>query len=62
MKYALNTLGVGKLSYQFCAAIARAIINQNDLGRDGRILYALNDLGQGGGLVVDRNNDADDHR
>ncbi len=62
MKYALNTLGASKLSYQLCAAVARTIINQDDLGRDGHILYALNDLGQGGGLVVDRNNDADDHR
>jgi hypothetical protein len=25
-------------------------------------LYTFNDLRQGGGLVVDRNNDADDHR
>ena len=61
MKYPLNPFATRQGFHQLSTAIGGAIIHQNDFTSHRCFTHPLDNLCQGGGLVINRYNNADNH-
>ena len=61
MQDSLDSVIGGERLHQFPAAVTRAVVHQNNLGRYRHVLYTRHNLGKRANFVIHRNNNADDH-